>query len=167
MTRFFGGILVLAVFIAHPGHGCADYIFTTIDVPGSVQTVASGINDAGQVVGYYNEAGGGRGSQHGFLLSNGLYTTLDVPGAVVTQAMGLNNVGQIVGSYGDAAGTHGFILSGGSYTQLDVKAIASYFPENAVKIFNRASSSQPAIRRLPRRLALQEVSCCKTDTTRR
>jgi probable HAF family extracellular repeat protein len=112
MKRLLGGLLVLALLLARPGQARADYIFTTIDVPGSAYTVASGINDAGQVVGYYNS--------HGFLLSNGTYTTLDATGSVVTQALGINNAGQIVGNYGDASGTHGFLLTGGSYTALDV-----------------------------------------------
>ncbi|HLJ96691.1 MAG TPA: PEP-CTERM sorting domain-containing protein [Gemmataceae bacterium] len=125
MTRFFGGILVLALFSAQTGQACADYIFTTIDVPGSAQTVATGINDAGQIVGYYNN--------HGFLLSNGVYTTLDAPGSVGTQAMGINNAGQVVGCYtgvGDAAVTHGFILSGGSYSPLDVpRSFGGNYPQ--------------------------------------
>jgi len=106
MKRLLAGLLVLVLFVAGPGQAQADYIFTTIDVPGSAQTVASGINDAGQIVGYYNG--------HGFLLSNGSYTTLDATGSSVTQALGINNAGQIVGSYGDASGTHGLLLSGGN-----------------------------------------------------
>jgi probable HAF family extracellular repeat protein len=82
--------------------------YTTLDM-----TTASGINDAGQIVG---ESGG-----HGVLLSGGNYTTLDVPGARTTSAQGINDAGQIVGWYQDAAGyNHGFLLSGGSYTTLDV-----------------------------------------------
>jgi uncharacterized membrane protein len=113
----------LALLIARPGQARPDYVFTTIDFPGSMQTIASGINDAGQIVGYYNNG-------HGFLLSNGVYTTLDAPGSVVTQAMGINNAGQIVGNYGDATGTHGFVLSGGSYSALDVpRSFGGSFPQ--------------------------------------
>ena len=41
---------------------------------GSTYTFANGINDSGQIVGEYYDAGG---TQHGFLLDNGIYTTLD------------------------------------------------------------------------------------------
>jgi probable HAF family extracellular repeat protein len=38
--------------------------YTTLDVPGSTSTQAWGINDSGEIVGTYADAGGG---QHGFL----------------------------------------------------------------------------------------------------
>jgi len=38
--------------------------YTPIDVPGAVQTVPYGINDAGDIVGYYTDA---RDVEHGFL----------------------------------------------------------------------------------------------------
>jgi probable HAF family extracellular repeat protein len=37
--------------------------YTTLEVPGATDTVASGINDFGQIVGYFYDATGG----HGFL----------------------------------------------------------------------------------------------------
>jgi probable HAF family extracellular repeat protein len=46
-------------------------MYTTLDMPGSTNTVATGINDAGQIVGSYVDANG----QHGFLLDNGSYTS--------------------------------------------------------------------------------------------
>src|SRR5262249_56706648 len=79
-------------------------------------TFARGINDAGQVVGYYNGSDG----VHGFLESGGTYTTLDDPlGARGTYATGINNFGQIVGYFIDVNGVvHGFIETGGVYTTL-------------------------------------------------
>jgi hypothetical protein len=38
-----------------------DGSFTTLDVPGSTLTYAFGINDAGQIVGFYFDASGGHG----------------------------------------------------------------------------------------------------------
>ena len=79
---------------------------TTLDVPGSLSssTTADGINDLGQIVGYYQDAAR---NGHGFLYDQGNYTPLDVPGAYITYATGINASGQIVGYYGDAAGrTH-------------------------------------------------------------
>jgi probable HAF family extracellular repeat protein len=81
--------------------------YTTLDVPGAHWTHALGINDAGQVVGWYWDAIG----DHGFLFAQGSYTTLDVPGAISTGANGINASGQIVGYYVDAAGTHGFLAT--------------------------------------------------------
>jgi probable HAF family extracellular repeat protein len=90
---------------------------TTLDVPGANFTYARGINDAGQIVGFYSADG-----LHGFLLSSGIYTTLDVPAAAYTEPEGINDAGQIVGVYIDTIGSpgHGFLLSGGIYTTLDV-----------------------------------------------
>ncbi len=54
-------------------------IYTTLAVPGGTNILADGINDAGQVVGWYFDSSG---IEHGFLYSggtNGTYTTLDDP----------------------------------------------------------------------------------------
>jgi len=98
---------------------------TTIDVPGASSTFASGINDAGQVVGSYFEYGSGY--PHGFLESGGSFTTIDVPGAFYTMPGGINDAGQVVGGYADVGGypdtsgpSHGFLESGGSFTTIDV-----------------------------------------------
>jgi probable HAF family extracellular repeat protein len=89
--------------------------YTTLDVPGSSSTWATGINASGQIVGSYSD---GTGS-HGFLLDNGSYTTLDVPGSTGTWANGINASDQIVGSYSDVSGNaHGFLLDNGSYTDI-------------------------------------------------
>jgi probable HAF family extracellular repeat protein len=70
----------------------------------------AGINDAGQIVGYYFDDASGH--QHGFLYSGGIYITLDDPSATNgTFAQGINNAGQIVGYYSNATGTHGFLLT--------------------------------------------------------
>jgi probable HAF family extracellular repeat protein len=79
--------------------------FTTLQVPGSVTTLAAGINDLGQIVGEYD-------NKHAFLLSDGTYTTFDVPGASSTQAFGINDAGQIVGDYMDTGGNeHAFLAT--------------------------------------------------------
>jgi hypothetical protein len=92
-------------------HGVRDDggAFTTIDVPGTSDTTTSGINDAGQIVGFYDE--------HGFLLSGGVFTTVDSPGASLTQLWGINNVGQIVG---ETAEQTSFLFSGGVFTPITV-----------------------------------------------
>jgi len=95
-------------------------VYTTLDDMTGAQasnTVAIGINNAGQIVGTFHNASG----QHGFLLSGGIYTTLDDPLSTVhdTVATGINDAGQIVGFYFDSAGAHGFLYSGGIFTTID------------------------------------------------
>jgi probable HAF family extracellular repeat protein len=67
--------------------------FRRIDYPGSVQTEAFGINDAGDIVGRYLDS---NGVNHGFLLSDGDFTTFDAAGPN-TFAWGINSKGNIVG----------------------------------------------------------------------
>ncbi len=99
----------------------ANYLFTTINVPGASLTLANGINNAGQIVGRFSDAMG----THGFLLSGGVFTPIDVPGATFTDARGINNSGQIVGEFVDTTGDHGFLLSGGSFTTINVPGATS------------------------------------------
>jgi hypothetical protein len=86
-------------------HGFLDVggTFTQIAVPGA--TSASGINDAGQIVGTANG--------HGYLLdSDGTFIQIDVPGAIATNASGINDAGQIVGTFFDARSVqHGFLAT--------------------------------------------------------
>jgi len=91
---------------------------STVFVPGSAATVAQGVSDLGQVVGwYYTDPA----RTSGFLYSNGMYTTLNVPSAVSTTITGINNAGQIVGWYSDSNNhVHGFLYSNGMYTTFDV-----------------------------------------------
>ena len=59
-----------------PARAQPSYVFTSLDVPGSIRTEAHGINAAGQVVGEYFAGN----QDHGYLWSGGTYTTLDVSG---------------------------------------------------------------------------------------
>jgi hypothetical protein len=83
--------------------------YTTIDDPNGLNSVVTGINDRGQIVGSYGDSSG---AVHGFLLSHGQYTTIDDPNAFSsTFVHGINDSGQIVGVYDDARGfgfSHGF-----------------------------------------------------------
>ena len=64
------GLVSLSLLLGVAGQAKGDYIFTTIDVPGSTGTAAFGINASGQIVGSYSSAG----VLHGFLLSGGRAT---------------------------------------------------------------------------------------------
>jgi probable HAF family extracellular repeat protein len=121
MRRAFCGTVALSLSLGIVGQAKAESTVINIDVPGSFSTTANGINNSGQITGYYT-SDVQLNQIHGFLYSGGSYTTLDVPGAVAfTEAWGVNDSGQIVGNYRDASGTgHGFLYSNGSYTTLDV-----------------------------------------------
>src|SRR5450759_4131506 len=87
-----GAVIVLgAVFAAPAGAATVPALtystltYSTYDVPGSVSTVVSGVNDSGVIAGYYTDVSGG---QHGFIDTNGVVAILDGPtgstGYVVT-----------------------------------------------------------------------------------
>jgi len=91
-----------------------------VNVPGAPVTVARRINDSGQVVGLYFDAGG---NEHGFLFSGGQYASIDYPGALATEVLGINDqiAPTLVGDYVDASGAgHGFMLKAGVFTTIDV-----------------------------------------------
>jgi probable HAF family extracellular repeat protein len=92
--------------------------FVTLDDPaGSVYgTNATGINDAGVIVGTYNDMGD---VPHGFLYINGNFNNFDCPNSVGTNAWGINSSGQIVGFCWYNSTYHGFLLSNDSYTAID------------------------------------------------
>ena len=97
----------ITVIIPFVHYTTTTYTTTTLALPGSTVTSATGINDVGQIVGYFVDAMG----YHGFLYTGGSFSTLDVPGSTVTFATGINDVGQIVGYFGDAMGRHGFVAT--------------------------------------------------------
>jgi photosystem II stability/assembly factor-like uncharacterized protein len=69
---------------------------TCVGPPGATYTVASAINNNGQVAGYYLDSNG----QHLFLYdqNTGTYTTFDYPNTSVSPfAFGINDFGQVVG----------------------------------------------------------------------
>jgi hypothetical protein len=101
--------------------------FTSFDAPGADRTaqsfngtVANGINDLGEVTGYYLDA---RGSQHGFLRSaTGKFTSFDVPGAAgFSNPVAINLEGAVVGYYLDANSQfHAFLRkSNGAFVSFD------------------------------------------------
>ena len=98
--------LALAAFASSAS--AAPYTFTTLDFPEMYFTSAFGINNAGQVVGFFNDSSG----SHGFINTGGTFTTLDVPGAGSTFARGINDAGQVVGRFRDNSRLfHGFVAS--------------------------------------------------------
>jgi probable HAF family extracellular repeat protein len=97
----------------------ASYTFTTIDVPNSIGTATTGINDRGQIVGRFRDAAG---ETHGLLIDGAELTIIDVPGIrETTEANAINNRGQIVGIFRDATGAlHSFLKDRDTFTTFDV-----------------------------------------------
>lgn len=104
--------------------------FTSIDRPGYVATGASGINNAGVIVGVSVDPSF---TATGFLRApNGTYSTIDPNAGGLTsaysEAVGINNLGDTVGYFDPTAPgaadpqvkAHGFLDQAGIFTQLDV-----------------------------------------------
>ena len=78
--------------------------YTTIADPLGNSTSATGINDAGQIVGFYT----GTSGTFGFVYTDGVYSTLSVPSFLAGQVIlpsGINDAGQIVGYIEPGIGT--------------------------------------------------------------
>ena len=98
------------------------YSFFT--VPGAsesgVGTIPLGINNRGQVTGFYADDSG---TWHGFLRDHKSISTFDVPGADLTKPFGINDEGDIVGCYFIFSPTfveQGFILHEGHFLTFEV-----------------------------------------------
>ena len=93
--------------------------FTTIDVPGAIETGVVGLNATGVMAGFYSNDGE---EIHSFLLVGGNFSFFDYPGAYSTQATGINDAGLIVGFEGDAGNVHdkGFLYDGNTFTPVKV-----------------------------------------------
>jgi PEP-CTERM motif len=68
---------------------------TEIDPFGSTFTQALGVNDLGEIVGFYTNGTG----QHGYIDNGGVFTSFDPPGSASTTINGINDKGDIVGFY--------------------------------------------------------------------
>ena len=106
------GVCLCALAMTVAGAGRV-LVFTTIDFPGAVLTNVQGINDLGELVGFYTDTAG---KTHGFLRSGEQYRSIDFPGAGLTLARGIGPAGDIVGSYqrqneSGAVPGHGFLMT--------------------------------------------------------
>jgi uncharacterized membrane protein len=103
------------------------YTAFDVPVPGVVTTAPNGINDGGDIVGFYQTIPvPPRASNHGFILQGSVLTTLDPPGATGSFALGINNLGEIVGRFVDVLGTsHGFLRERDAFITIDVPGALS------------------------------------------
>ena len=97
----------------------AQFTFAPINVPGAVATEARGINNSGEVVGFYyssnscvepTEVQFPNCPIHGFKIVNGTLVKLMVPNSTSTAILGVNDYGDLVGFCVTSDGyTHGFL----------------------------------------------------------
>ena len=103
----------------------AQYKFVSIQIPGATGTspgglygaFAYGIDNAGVVSGFYNDASN---ISHGFVWRNGTLHTLDNPGSLYTALSSVSNRVVAVGYYGDLTTAHAAMYSfqSGAWTTL-------------------------------------------------
>ena len=149
-------IIVFAALIGlAPAAFGSGFTFSTIDVPGASSTEALGINNAGQIVGFFKDNIGS--GQHGFLYDRGTFTTIDVPGAAATIPFGINNAGQIVGDFVDNAGLHGFLYDRGTPSRLSM-SLAPRAPKLSVSTTAVISSASS----IPHPSAINGSGSCMT-----
>lgn len=72
------------------------YTFTDLGTPGGNRSIATAINNVGQVVGYGSTDPSS--FSHAFIWQNGIITPLDDDGAASSQALDINDAGAIVGA---------------------------------------------------------------------
>jgi hypothetical protein len=93
-------------------YNIATMAFTPVTLPGAdnaVMTTAAGINNAGEIAGFFTSAGG---STEGFIDNSGTFTLFEVPGSNNTMFLGINNEGDAVGVYQDGNGfNNGFVYN--------------------------------------------------------
>jgi len=125
-----GTISVVGTYVSSATGGSVGFLYKNgkykdITGPSSSRgTVAAGINDAGAMVGFYEDSSS---VVHGFLLKGQKYTTLDYPGAASTYATGINKGGEISMYFFSSSGEYESALyKNGKYRTINVPgAIAS------------------------------------------
>jgi len=95
--------------------GGGSYAVADLSIPGSLGTYAGGMNNNGDMVGYFQTPGYGA-----FLWrADGSLVTFNHPAdGQTTQALGINDSGVIVGAY-FASHITGFVLQNGVYTDIN------------------------------------------------
>ena len=126
LYRYFPALVAIILLAGVAAAHSKTFPYQTIDYPGSTSSYAYGINNSGQIVGYYN--GMDNLTARGYLYSNGIYTPVDYPTAASgTTAHGINNAGQIVGTYYDSNSiVNSFLLTGNDYSSLDLVVFDSH-----------------------------------------
>jgi len=129
VTCILGFVLALMATVTAADAPPLTFKFTTVSVPGAVDTQPHGVNNAGVIVGQYRDK---KQALHGYILNGKKLTKLDHPNGVDTACFGinLNGASVIVGYYFDdfTAGYVGFVYKSGKFTDIPdlAGATASY-----------------------------------------
>jgi hypothetical protein len=100
-----------------PGFTSPTFIGINHLLPANVNSQATGVNDDGWVVGFYQPTST---TFTGFLDKSGVISSITFPGSVDTQALGVNDLGWIVGDYTLSNGNmFGFVDRGGVFSEID------------------------------------------------
>ncbi len=110
-------ILGCCLFFALGSTCLAQFNYAAVNFPGAAATVARGINNSGEVVGYYQTTSCSNYDLNvpdcptkGFKLVQNTYTRIVVSGSTSTTVTGVNDFGDLVGFYQKSDGSrHGFI----------------------------------------------------------
>jgi hypothetical protein len=109
-----------------------NFIFGLIDFPRSPDTMATGLNSRGDIVGLYGpNLPAYEGTEQSFVLEGNSFQELIYPGATYTGGLGINKSRKIVGWYtspGDDV--HGFLRKGKTYTNIDYPGSENTLPIN-------------------------------------
>lgn len=119
-----GAVSVVGTYVSNVTNNAVGFLYRNgqfTDVPGPAGAKASsanGINDSGDIVGYYTDS---TNVVHGFLLHGKAYTTLNVPGATTSDAIDINDHRLIVLSWQDSSSAyHASLYNGKTYRAIDV-----------------------------------------------
>ena len=146
--------------------------YTSLNYPGAATTYAAGINDSGQISGYYQPVSSG--DSFGFFDDAGTFTSIEAPGTYQTFVLGLNNLGVVVG-YGsptDGNSAVSFLWQAGQFTLIDPgdsnpepvainnngQLVGVHFPSGERHGFLATPVSSPALQFVP------VVPCRLVDT---
>lgn len=93
----------------------AGHWFRRLHIPGAVSSTATGINNRGEIVGFFTNK---RGKTFGFVITRrGTVIEFNIPGASSTMAFGVNDFGAVVGTFmrgsGNNAKSFGFVWQPG------------------------------------------------------
>jgi hypothetical protein len=78
----------------------------SIDFPGAEDTIAYGLNDVGDIIGWFTSA-----TVHGFIWHKNTFRQWDLPGGQPTQPTRINNSHQVLGVYSKNSTTFGFLAT--------------------------------------------------------